>query len=88
MEKLVVAECAHCKTLQAQLDAAYGILEHNMGIANKVARNMMNERNQIIRSLRKKFSAIEIAEQVGLTRQRVHQILSEVDADSAEESHG
>lgn len=72
-----MAECENCKRLQEQLDAAHGILEHNMRVANGTTRRAMNERNEIIRNLRKRYSAIQIAEQVGLTRQRVHQILNE-----------
>jgi len=81
-----MAECENCKKLQAQLDAASGILEHNMRVANQTTRRMMEERNEIIRNLRKRYSAIEIAAQVGLTRQRVHQILNEA-PDSADEGH-
>lgn len=77
-----MAECTNCKRLQAQLDAAQGILEHNMALANRTSRHAMNERNKIIHNMRKRYSAVEIAEQVGLTRQRIHQILNEA-SDSA-----
>lgn len=77
METSVMAECENCKLLRAQLAAADGILSHNMSVANGTARRVMEERDKIIRNLRKQYSAIEIAHQVGLTRQRVHQILNE-----------
>lgn len=60
-------------------DNAIAVLEHNMGVANKAARSFQRERDQIIRKLREKHSCIEIAEQFGLTRQRVHQILNEAE---------
>ncbi len=72
-----MTKCKRCQELQTQLDAAHGILTHNMGVANRNARALQRERDKIIRNLRKRFSAIEIAAQVGLTRQRVHQILNE-----------
>lgn len=62
---------------KARAEAAEGILNHNMALANATTRKVMEERNAIIRKLRERYSAIEIAEQVGLTRQRVHQILNE-----------
>lgn len=62
-------------------EEAEGILSYNMALANATTRRAMNERNDIIRKLRERHSAAEIADMVGLTRQRVHQILNE----SAEE---
>lgn len=70
-------KCANCEKLQAQLNEAYAILSHNMKIANGNAKRARTERDHIIRKLREKHSCIEIAEQFGLTRQRVHQILNE-----------
>ena len=69
--------CKNCEKLQAQLDQAYEVLSHNMKVANNNTKRVRAERDQIIRKLREKHSCIEIAEQFGLTRQRVHQILNE-----------
>jgi hypothetical protein len=66
--------CAHWK---ARAEESEAILAHNMALANATTRRTMNERNSIIRTLRQRHSAIEIADMVGLTRQRVHQILNE-----------
>lgn len=62
---------------QKDAKAARDALEHNLGIANGTARKAQAERDDMIRTLRKSYSAIQIAEMVGLTRQRVHQILNE-----------
>jgi DNA-directed RNA polymerase sigma subunit (sigma70/sigma32) len=70
-------KCQNCEKLQAQLDQAYDVLSHNMKIANNNTKRVRAERDLIIRKLREKHSCIEIAEQFGLTRQRVHQILNE-----------
>lgn len=72
-----MTECENCKLLQAQLAAADEILSYNLRMANDTTRRARKERDKIIRNLRKQYSAIEIAKQVGLTRQRVHQILNE-----------
>jgi hypothetical protein len=58
-------------------EEAERILQDNMALANRTTRRTMDERNGIIRKLRERYSAIEIADMVGLTRQRVHQILNE-----------
>jgi hypothetical protein len=58
-------------------EEAERILSDNMALANKTTRRAMDERNGIIRKLRERYSAIEIADMAGLTRQRVHQILNE-----------
>lgn len=63
--------------MRRERDDAIAVMEHNMGIANKAARSFQRERDQVIRKLRERHSCIEIAEQFGLTRQRVHQILNE-----------
>lgn len=60
------------------------VLGHNMALANATTRRTMEERNSIIRKLREKYSAIEIADMVGLTRQRVHQILNEAPLSAVE----
>lgn len=62
---------------KARAETAEGILGHNMALANATTRRTMTERDGIVRKLREKYSAIEIADMVGLTRQRVHQILNE-----------
>ena len=62
---------------KARAERAEEVLGHNMALANATTRRTMDERNAIIRKLREKYSAIEIADMVGLTRQRVHQILNE-----------
>lgn len=46
---------------------------HRWMVANKTLR----ERDDMIHALRARYSAVEIAEMVKLTRQRVHQILNE-----------
>jgi len=63
--------------MRRERDHAIAALEHNMAVANKAARSFQRERDQIIRKLRERHSCIEIAQQFGLTRQRVHQILNE-----------
>jgi hypothetical protein len=63
--------------MRRERDDAIACLEHNMGVANRAARTFQRERDQVIRKLRERHSCIEIAEQFGLTRQRVHQILNE-----------
>lgn len=71
-------------TLQKRAVEAEGILSHNMALANATARGAMDERNSIIRKMRELYTAIEIAEMAGLTRQRVHQILNEAPIVAAE----
>lgn len=73
-----------CRTLERELGealrlkkAAQDALEYNLGIANRTNRSIQAERDGMIRTLRASYSAIEIAKMVGLTRQRVHQILNE-----------
>lgn len=61
------------------LDMVYG----NLALANRTARHAMEERDSMICNLRKTYSAIEIADMVGLTRQRIHQILKETDSEKA-----
>lgn len=63
-------------TLRSAEDAA-GVLRDNLALANKNARAFQRERNAIIQEMRAKYSPREIANMVGLTRQRVHQILNE-----------
>lgn len=72
--------------LQRQLKEAREIMDHNLALANRTSRNVMNERNAIIRKMRETYSAIEIADMVGLTRQRVHQILNEAPVESVEKT--
>lgn len=62
---------------ESDAKAARDALEYNLGIANTNARAFQAERDSMIRALRREYSAIEIALMVGLTRQRVHQILNE-----------
>jgi len=62
---------------EANARAARDALEYNLGIANHTTREAQAERNSIIRRLRSHYSAIQVAGMVGLTRQRVHQILNE-----------
>jgi hypothetical protein len=62
---------------------AEAILRHNMALANATTRRAQAERNAIIRTMREKYSAIEIANMAGLTRQRVHQILNEAPVESS-----
>jgi len=78
-----VERCFACKgidkieELRAALARAEEVLGDNLALANKNARAFQAERDSIIREMRKKYSAVEIADMVGLTRQRVHQILNE-----------
>lgn len=74
-------------------EEAERILSDNMALANRTTRRAMDERNAIIRKLRERYSAIEVANMVGLTRQRVHQILNEAPVEAPPEktsgdSHG
>jgi hypothetical protein len=69
--------------MRQERDAAIAALEHNMAVANKAARSFKRERDQVIRKLRERYSCIQIAEQFGLTRQRVHQILNEPQLDGS-----
>ena len=62
---------------EAELERAGIVLRDNMALANSQAREHRTERDSIIKELRKRYSAIEIADMAGLTRQRVHQILKE-----------
>ena len=62
---------------EAELERAGIVLRDNMALANSQAREHRTERDNIIKELRKRYSAIEIADMAGLTRQRVHQILKE-----------
>lgn len=64
-------------------EEAERILADNMALANRTTRRAMDERNAIIQELRKRYSAAEIADMVGLTRQRVHQILNEAPVESS-----
>ena len=68
---------AHAEALQAQVDRSATILRDNLALANSQARERRAERDGIIKSLRERYSAIEISNMAGLTRQRVHQILKE-----------
>lgn len=72
--------------LQHRAAEAEHILTDNMALANRTTRRAMNERNEIIKKLRERYSAIEIADMAGLTRQRVHQILNEAPDESPEKT--
>ena len=63
--------------MERERNAAQAALNHNLAIANKTSRHAMRERNEMVRTLRTTYSAAEIALMVGVTRQRVHQILNE-----------
>jgi len=63
--------------IERERNAAWAALNHNLAIANKTSRHAMRERNEMVRTLRTTYSAAEIAVMVGVTRQRVHQILNE-----------
>lgn len=82
-ESLTTDQCHECARWKARAEEAEGILSHNMALANATTRRAMNERNDIIRKLRERHSAAEIADMAGLTRQRVYQILNEAPAESA-----
>lgn len=71
--------CPECARWKARAEEAEKILSHNMALANATTRRTMKERDEIIRTLREKHSASEIAQMAGLTRQRVYQILNEAD---------
>ena len=75
--------CAEVQRLQARVEESDAILRHNMALANATTRRSMDERNGIIRKLRERYSAMEIADMAGLTRQRVHQILNEAPVESS-----
>jgi hypothetical protein len=72
---------------KTRAETAEGILSHNMALANANTRHAKDERNTIIRKMRERYSAAEIADMAGLTRQRVHQILNEAPL-PVEDAHG
>jgi hypothetical protein len=76
-EKLERAAAEPPVDWKRRAETAEGILNHNMALANATTRRAMEERNGIIRKMRERYSAMEIADMAGLTRQRVHQILNE-----------
>ena len=63
--------------LRGERDRAHKVMNDNLALANAINRDGQQERNTMIKTLRAKYSAIEIADMVGLTRQRIHQILNE-----------